>query len=86
MPRLESLLSGIEINNFLVLSVKEVRINLKQGQKHESLSKKIGKYGIKIRKENNYYVLYPSDGESREIISEYISRIKSRAKEKYRDV
>ena len=87
MLKLESLLPGIEIDEFILSSRMEVRIRLKEGDDEmEILLERLKNNGIIIKKEKDYYVLFPSDGEGKEIISDYISRKKSKGKEKYRDV
>jgi len=87
MLKLESLLPGIEIDEFILSSRMEVRIRLKEGDDEmEILLERLKNNGLSIKKEKDYYVLFPSDGESRGIIFDYISRKKSKGKEKYRDV
>ena len=81
MIKLENLL-GKGINTEISSSSPtEVRVN---SQLNEAAMAKLQKYNIKIKKENDYYLLSPSDGPSREIIVDYLARNKYKLKEKYR--
>jgi len=60
----------------------EVRVN---GQLSETVRTKLKKYNIIIKQENDYYLLLPSDGESRQLIFDYVFRNKGKLSERYSD-
>jgi len=60
----------------------KVRVN---GQIDESSMAKLKEYNIIVKKENDYHILSPSDGESRQMIADYIAKNKGKLRERYSD-